>query len=36
MTSPNYRGPDGHSFETHWYENTVTGQRVEPKTKRFD
>jgi len=23
---------DGRSFETHWYENSVTGQRVEPKT----
>jgi hypothetical protein len=28
-----YRGADGFEFETHWYENTVTGQKVEYKTK---
>jgi len=22
----------GRKFETHWYENSTTGQRVEPKT----
>ncbi|GAL14613.1 hypothetical protein JCM19233_5625 [Vibrio astriarenae] len=24
--------PEGRKFETHWYENSTTGQRVEPKT----
>lgn len=28
-----YRGADGLQFETHWYENIRTGQRVEFKTK---
>jgi hypothetical protein len=33
MVSSSYRGADGYQFETHWYENTRTGLRVEPKTK---
>ncbi|UOG32740.1 polymorphic toxin type 10 domain-containing protein [Leptospira noguchii] len=33
MTSKSYTAKDGTKFETHWYENTSTGQRVEPKTK---
>jgi hypothetical protein len=36
MTSKNYSGPDGRQFETHWYENTKTGERVEYKTKLTD
>lgn len=35
MTSSGYRGADGDRFETHWYENVVTGERFEFKTKRF-
>ena len=31
-SSTRHKAPDGRSFETHWYENSVTGQRVEPKT----
>ncbi|UOG40331.1 RHS repeat domain-containing protein [Leptospira noguchii] len=33
MTSKSYTAKDGTKFETHWYENSSTGQRVEPKTK---
>jgi RHS repeat-associated protein len=33
MTSDSYRSSDGIQFETHWYENTQTGQQVEFKTK---
>ena len=33
MSSSSYTGADGRVFETHWYENGVTGQRVEFKTK---
>ncbi|MBN1814007.1 MAG: hypothetical protein JXA14_19375 [Anaerolineae bacterium] len=33
MASSSYRGADGYQFETHWYENTKTGLRVEWKTK---
>ncbi|RMG27522.1 MAG: hypothetical protein D6732_20010 [Methanobacteriota archaeon] len=32
-TSSSYQAPDGTKFETHWYENKKTGQRVEYKTK---
>jgi len=31
-SSTRHKAPDGRSFETHWYENSATGQRVEPKT----
>jgi hypothetical protein len=31
-SSSQHVGPDGGKFETHWYENTVNSQRVEPKT----
>ena len=31
-SSSQHRAPDGRAFETHWYENGATGQRVEPKT----
>ena len=31
--SSSYTAPDGTKFETHWYENVRTGQRVEFKTK---
>lgn len=31
-SSPLYVGEDGKGFQTHWYENTTTGQRVEYKT----
>ncbi|MEQ9109156.1 MAG: RHS repeat-associated core domain-containing protein, partial [Rhodospirillaceae bacterium] len=31
-SSKQHTAPDGSSFETHWYENSATGQRVEPKT----
>ncbi|QSH59617.1 hypothetical protein A0J47_020255 (plasmid) [Photobacterium damselae subsp. damselae] len=31
-SSLKHTAPDGRKFETHWYENSVTGQRVEPKT----
>jgi hypothetical protein len=31
-SSTQYTATDGRKFETHWYENSVTGQRVEPKT----
>ena len=33
MGSSSYRGSDGFQSETHWYENRLTGQRVEFKTK---
>jgi len=33
MGSSSYRGADGLQFETHWYENISTGQRLEFKTK---
>ncbi|UPY80935.1 polymorphic toxin type 10 domain-containing protein (plasmid) [Leptospira weilii] len=33
MSSKSYTAKDGTKFETHWYENTSTGLRVEPKTK---
>jgi RHS repeat-associated protein len=33
MTSTSYTAPDGKRFETHWVENSKTGQRVEFKTK---
>jgi RHS repeat-associated protein len=33
MVSSSYRGPNDHAFQTHWYENTKTGLRVEWKTK---
>ncbi|EMO62316.1 hypothetical protein LEP1GSC133_2883, partial [Leptospira borgpetersenii serovar Pomona str. 200901868] len=33
MSSKSYTAKDGTKFETHWYENSSTGQRVEPKTK---
>ena len=33
MGGSSYRGADGLQFETHWYENIPTGQRVEFKTK---
>ena len=34
MTSSSYQRPtEGFSFETHWYQNTRTGDRVEFKTK---
>lgn len=36
MTSPSHVGPDGHRFETHWYENVLTGERFEFKTKRLN
>ena len=36
MSSPSYTGVDGRKFETHWYENVVTGERVEFKTKRLN
>lgn len=32
-TSSSYKAKDGVVFETHWYENISTGQRVEYKTK---
>ena len=32
-TSSSFTAPDGARFETHWYENAKTGQRVEYKTK---
>ncbi|AZQ04274.1 hypothetical protein LEP1GSC190_19490 (plasmid) [Leptospira mayottensis 200901116] len=35
MSSKSYTAKDGTKFETHWYENASTGQRVEPKTKLF-
>ncbi len=31
-SSLKHTAPDGRKFETHWYENSATGQRVEPKT----
>ncbi|WP_228779238.1 hypothetical protein [Methylobacter sp. BlB1] len=31
-SSTQHTATDGRKFETHWYENSVTGQRVEPKT----
>ena len=31
-TSSKYRAADGTTFQTHWYENVRTGQRVEFKT----
>ncbi len=31
-SSTQYTAPDGRKYETHWYENSVTGQRVEQKT----
>ena len=33
MTSSSYRGADGMQFETHWYQNALTGLRVEFKVK---
>ena len=33
VSSSNYKSPDGTSFETHAYQNSQTGQVVEPKTK---
>ena len=33
MSSSSYTGSDGLQFETHWYENVQTGERVEFKTK---
>ena len=33
MGSTSYTGSDGRIFETHWYENDVTGARTEFKTK---
>lgn len=36
MSSKQYASPDGRTFETHWYENSQTGERVEPKTKLVD
>ena len=33
MGSSSYRGADGRVFETHWYENAVTGVKTEFKTK---
>jgi hypothetical protein len=33
MVSSSYRGTDDYQFQTHWYENTRTGLRVEWKTK---
>jgi len=33
MGSSSYRGADGFQFETHWYENVLTGARFEFKTK---
>jgi hypothetical protein len=33
MSSSQRTSSDGHTFETHWYENARTGQRVEFKTK---
>ncbi len=33
MSSSRYRGTDGFGFETHWYQNVRTGNRVEYKTK---
>lgn len=33
MTSASYSSKDGLIIETHWYENLVTGKRVEFKTK---
>ncbi|MDI7186105.1 polymorphic toxin type 10 domain-containing protein [Leptospira santarosai] len=35
MTSKSYTAKDGTKFETHWYKNSSTGQRAEPKTKLF-
>jgi len=32
-TSSSFTVPDGARFETHWYENAKTGQRIEYKTK---
>jgi RHS repeat-associated protein len=32
-SSSNYEAPDGTKMETHWVENTKTGQRYEEKTK---
>lgn len=31
-SSTRHKAPDGRSFQTHWYENSATGMRVEPKT----
>lgn len=31
-TSLDHVAPDGRKFQTHWYENTMKGLRVEPKT----
>ena len=33
MGSSSFRGADGFQFETHWYENVLTGVRTEFKTK---
>ena len=33
MSSNKYISSDGVQFETHWFENTKTGQKVEFKTK---
>ena len=33
MTSKTYEGSDGLAVQTHWYENTKTGARVEVKQK---
>lgn len=33
MGSTSYTGSDGRIFETHWYENDITGVRTEFKTK---
>lgn len=33
VSSSTYTGDDGMKLATHWYENTVTGQVVEPKVK---
>lgn len=33
VSSSAYRGSDGFQFETHWYENIQTGERVEFKIK---
>lgn len=32
FSSSQHISSDGRKFETHWYENILTGQKVEPKT----
>jgi hypothetical protein len=35
MTTDDYVGPEGHTFATHWYQNALTNEAVEPKVKHL-